>query len=98
MQKSFSYKRFLATRSSKLDPMLICFDNFFLGQKLPRMGYISYQAYSVHVTVLFSHKLSGLYFSNKYFPLVKVTTVFVHVLLGQKLPSVGYATYRASLT
>ena len=37
IEKLLSHKRFLATRSSNLDPMLICFDDFFFGVK-------SYQA------------------------------------------------------
>jgi hypothetical protein len=29
IEKPFSHKRFVATRPSKLDPMLVCFDDFF---------------------------------------------------------------------
>lgn len=29
MQNPFSHKRFAVTRSSKLDPMLVCFDDAF---------------------------------------------------------------------
>ena len=82
MQKLSSQNRFGATRSSKLDPMLVCFDDFFSNQKLPRLGYISYHAYCMQVTVLFSHKLPWLCFSTTF------------SFLGRKLPQCLYISYR----
>ena len=77
MQKLFSHKRFLVTRSSKLDHMLVCSNNFFFGSKvttlglhkLPHLFYASYRAIFTKVT--------RVMFFNKYFSLVKVTVVFV---------------------
>ena len=68
MQKPFSHKRFVMTKSSKLDPILVYSDDFFPGQNLLRLSYISYHACGMQVIVLFQHKLSGLYFSTTFPP------------------------------
>ena len=38
VEKPFSHKRFVATRPPKLDPMLVCFDDFFSDEKLSDLG------------------------------------------------------------
>ena len=43
IKKLSSHKKIVSTRPTKLDPMLICFDDFFSGKKLPHLGYTSYQ-------------------------------------------------------
>lgn len=82
LKKLFSHKRFDVMRSLKLDLATI-----FLGQKLPRLGNISYDVCGVQVSVVFPHKLHKLpcpwyasyrrvMFFNNFAPFVNVTTSF----------------------
>ena len=86
IEKLFSHTIFVTTRSSKLDPMLVCSNDFFGGQKLPCIC-ISYQ--SIH-TRLIRHQIKQEVFGN-----VSMTSIGRMLSLDsvKSYPSYPYCSY-----
>ena len=61
-----SHKKIVSMRSSKLDPMLMCSNNFFWDQKLPHPGYVSYHVCHTQVIVSFTEKFSWVCFQQTF--------------------------------